>query len=340
MAHIVTLYNNKGGVSKTTTAYSLAAFLSTRGRVLLVDFDPQCNATELFLAPTGMLEQPDAELVGTSVYQALKPRFQGDTGSIDPRTVTLVNSSVYPNLMLFRGDLEFSEAENYLSTALGQAITENVNEKKTYVVIPNLLRALAAMHELKYIICDVGPSTGAIPRMVVLSSDGILIPVTPDRFSNQAVTVLGTIIRKWIARHSQIASTLEPFGVKSFDGTPVLYGSIIQNFKVYGGKIKPAYQRWQQKIADNIAEKLLGPEGIKPGPRCDPQSPFVATIPDLGPLVPIAQTFGRALYDVQQSHTAEASASGSMYYGVAWQAWQEKMSQYKQQISKIADALP
>ncbi len=51
MCKIVTMYNNKGGVSKTTTLFNLGVFLAQQGnRVLIVDCDPQCNMTEFFLA--------------------------------------------------------------------------------------------------------------------------------------------------------------------------------------------------------------------------------------------------------------------------------------------------
>lgn len=340
MTHIVTMYNNKGGVSKTTTVFNLAAFLAERHKVLLVDCDPQCNATELFLASTDVLDDPDSELPGTSIYQALLPRFGGDTASIDPNGVTLVQSTLYKNLYLFRGDLDFTMAENYLGTAWNQAITENINEKKTYVALHRLLRALGTFHDFRYILCDVGPSTGAITRAVVLASDGFLIPLTPDRFCNQAVKVLGRVVTQWINRHTEIARTLPPFGLESFPGSPLLYGAIIQNFKVYSGKAKQSYVKWQNLIAANIQKEIISAGGLKLGPKCDPRNPFVATIREVGPLAPVAQMFGRAIFDVQQEHTREASTTGNMYYGSVWQPWVDKMAEYKREIAKIADSLP
>jgi cellulose biosynthesis protein BcsQ len=51
MTKLITFYNNKGGVSKTTTLFNLAVHLAQSGKkILIADCDPQCNATELFLA--------------------------------------------------------------------------------------------------------------------------------------------------------------------------------------------------------------------------------------------------------------------------------------------------
>lgn len=340
MTHIVTMYNNKGGVSKTTTVFNLGAFLAERHKVLLVDCDPQCNATELFLASSPAFDNPDSELPGTSIYQALLPRFSGDTGSIDPKGIDLVPSSLYKNLFLFRGDLDFTMAENYLGTAWNQAITENINEKKTYVALNRLLRGLGLLHDFRYILCDVGPSTGAITRSVVLASDGFLLPLTPDRFCNQAVKVLGRVVTQWINRHAEIARTLPPFGLETFPGSPVLYGAVIQNFKVYSGRAKESYAKWQALIAANIKKELISSDGLKLSSKCSPNNPFVATIREVGPLAPVAQMFGRAIFDVQQEHTKEASTTGNMYYGSVWTPWVDKMKEYKGEIEKIAASLP
>ena len=75
MTKIVSLYNNKGGVAKTTTIFNLAVYLSKAKskKVLLVDCDSQCNCTELFFCSSEIYDDPDAQLPGTSIYEALKP---------------------------------------------------------------------------------------------------------------------------------------------------------------------------------------------------------------------------------------------------------------------------
>ena len=69
MTKIITMYNNKGGVSKTTSIYNLAVFLSKqKKKILLADFDPQCNLTELFLASRDDIRDSEKkEIPGTSI---------------------------------------------------------------------------------------------------------------------------------------------------------------------------------------------------------------------------------------------------------------------------------
>lgn len=339
---IVTMYNNKGGVSKTTTLFNLGVYLAKEGhRILFADCDPQCNLTEIFLASSPEIDDPDTELPGTSIYQALLPRFRGETGTIDPSTICLVESAIYPGAFLFRGDIEFSLAETYLGTAWNQAVTENIHEKNTYVALYNLLHELGRSGKFDYILCDVGPSTGAITRTVVLACDGLFLPLVPDRFCNQAVRLLGRVVHEWITRHEQISQTLGLFHISPFPVKPVLRGAIIQNFKVHSAaKAKQSYVKWQDRISADIRTYLLSEQGIASTPNLDAANPYVATIRDVGPLAPTAQMFGRAMFDIRQEDTREASTTGQMYYGSVWQPWVDRMNDYRAEISKIASALP
>jgi len=341
MAKIITLYNNKGGVSKTTTTFNLAVYLAQTGkRVLIADCDPQCNMTEMFFAARTDLDDPDSDLPGTSIYKALLPRFQGQQASINQDSVNITEHNIYRSLFLFRGDIEFSMAETYLSTSWNQAVTENIHEKNTYVVFYNLLQSIAKARGFDFVICDVGPSTGAITRSVILSSDEIIIPLVPDRFCYQAIKLLGTVISDWVKRHHVISQMLTPFGINPFPGKPKLAGTVLQNFKVHAGaKVKESYIKWQTKISEEIKNSLFNVDGLQPKQGFDVDHPYTASIKDVAVLAPLAQLVGRAIFDVQQEHTKEASSDGRMYYGSVWQPWVEKMTDYKTEIGKLASAL-
>src|SRR5437868_1241944 len=97
MARIITLYNHKGGVSKTTTTYHLAYALveQLNLKVLVVDGDPQCNLTELCLSQQiDKLDELEAkgqatQLPGTSIKDALWPRLDGDRPEVDVDAIQL-----------------------------------------------------------------------------------------------------------------------------------------------------------------------------------------------------------------------------------------------------------
>jgi chromosome partitioning protein len=341
MAKIVALYNNKGGVSKTTTSFNLAVYLSQIGKkVLIVDCDPQCNITEMFFASRTDLAEPDTDLPGTSIYEALLPRFKGQQATIDETKILLTEHDIYKLLFLLRGDLEFAMAETYFGTSWNQAVTENIHEKNTYVVLNNLFRSLGEGRQFDYIICDVGPSTGAITRNVIICCDEIIIPLVPDRFCFQAVKLLGSVIGEWIKKHKIISATLPPFGITPFVGEPKLAATVLQNFKVHAGaKVKESYVKWQNKITEEIDKSLIRPGGLQAKPGFNPARPYTASIKDVAVLAPTAQLVGRAIFDIQQEHTKEASSTGQMYYGTVWQPWLDRMKEYKIEIEKLAKAI-
>jgi cellulose biosynthesis protein BcsQ len=270
----------------------------------------------------------------------LNPRFIGEKSEINQEDIELVGHNIYANLDLLRGDLEFARAETYLGNAWNQAITENIHEKNTYVVLSKLLDSFIEQRKYDYILCDVGPSTGAITRNVILCCDELIIPLVPDRFCFQAIRLLGQVISEWIERHKLISDSLVPFGIKSFDGKPKLAGTILQNFKVHSGsKAKESYVKWQEKINEVIQSSLCKTGSFEPKTGFDISNPFIATIKDVAVLAPVAQLFGRAIFDIQQEHTKEASSDGRMYYGSVWTPWEERMADYKSEIGKIVIAI-
>ncbi|MBN8628894.1 MAG: AAA family ATPase [Planctomycetes bacterium] len=186
---ILTLYNHKGGVSKTTSTFNLATYLADSGsRVLIVDGDPQCNLTEIALAQT--IAEMDAtaavkkaaaipELPGTSILDALNQRIRGDVAFIDVAKVKTV--PIRTNLHLLRGSVALSSIEDDLAESHLQRLAMRTNLMRTYVSIGDFLTRLAAKESFDYIFIDVGPSSGALTRGFFLACDAFFMPVAPDR---------------------------------------------------------------------------------------------------------------------------------------------------------------
>lgn len=344
MTKIVSLYNNKGGVAKTTTLFNMAVYLAQvkDKKVLLVDCDPQCNCTELFFCSADNFDDPDLPLPGTSIYEALQPRFDGDTARIDVKNIDITQSPIYKNLSILRGDINFSRAEQYFSLAISQAVTESIHDKNTYAVMTRMLRDLGGLHGFDYILCDVGPSAGSITRMTILSCDGVFIPTAPDRFSYQAIQGMGSIMNEWLTRHELIIATFDPYGIKAPFTTPRFYGAIVNNYKIHrAGKKKGSYLKWEQLIKDGIVNLLLSGPGkkLQPNQQNLLSNPFVASIRDVGAMAPVAQIVGKAIFDISQPDTVHASSDGDYYRGAVWSDWVGRMDEYKLEIGKIAAAM-
>lgn len=344
MAKIVSLYNNKGGVAKTTTIFNLAVYLAKiqSKKVLLVDCDPQCNCTELFFCSSESYDDPDTQLPGTTIYEALKPRFDGDAARIDARKVELSVSPVYANLYLMRGDINFSRAEQNFSVAIAQAITEAVHEKNTYAVLTRLFRDLSKLHGFDYVLCDVGPSAGSITRMAILACDGVFIPTTPDRFSFQAVQGMGAIMSDWLTRHEAVTTSFEPFGLDAYFPTTKFYGAVLNNYKIHrAGQKKASYLKWEHRVKDAITAMLQSssPRRLEAATPNLLYEPFVASIRDVGPMAPVAQLVGKAIFDLDQKDTELASSDGDYYRGAVWGEWRKRMDEYQAEIAKLAMVL-
>src|SRR5579864_5252634 len=88
MAKTICLFNHKGGVSKTTTAFNLGWMMALQGkRVLLADFDPQCNLTGMVMGFKGVddLASLYAEAPPNNVKDGLAPAFESQ-----PRPIVAV----------------------------------------------------------------------------------------------------------------------------------------------------------------------------------------------------------------------------------------------------------
>ncbi|OAJ71971.1 hypothetical protein A7976_11035 [Methylobacillus sp. MM3] len=341
MAETITFYNNKGGVSKTTTLFNVAAYMAKiKGKkVLLIDADSQCNLTELFFAPDDeFYSDPTYSLPGDSLLDVFRSRLDGAAARINVDDINIATSEIYSNLDIIRGDIEFSaQAEPYFGSAINQAITTNVNEKNTYVAFRRLVRDLITHKGYDYIFIDLGPSSGAITRMAFLASDCFFVPVTPDRFCYLGVTTLPKLMEGWIEHDRVVLKTLKPYGIEDDYSSPVFLGAINQNFQIHRSQIKESYQKWVRKIRTEIKSGLLNSEVIRISKHFKTTpDPFICSIENIGQLAPVAQMLGKAVFDLKQEDTALASSSGIQFYGTVWEPWQKKIKTYKSEIAKIA----
>ncbi|MBR8061539.1 ParA family protein [Burkholderia ambifaria] len=347
---IVTLYNHKGGVSKTTTTFNLAHLLVTRGKkVLLVDADSQCNLTELCLGR--VIEELDAvaektgiiqELPGTNILDALKPRIEGEVAAINIDTIETVN--LVPGLDLIRGSVDLTSIEDDIGEAHTQRFAARTNLMRTYVAIGDMLTRLADARGYDYIFIDLGPSAGALTRSFFLACDAFFVPVAPDRFNVQAIRTLSTIVSRWLEEHSQIRETYKSYSLPVRPGQPIFCGAISQFFKVYKGKPKAGFDVWMKRIPEQITTYLVPAlEKLStPNKNLCPLSndEFIAAqIPDFGTLAPLMQEVGKPVFSITQEDTALVTESGVAWAGGTWTDAQKRMATYKTCLEQLANRI-
>lgn len=349
MTKIITLYNHKGGVSKTTTTFNLAHALAKAGnRVIVVDADPQCNFTELFMAPIiAKLDEEaektgnEKELPGTSILDALKPRFEGALQKVDVDKIQLVDSPFYPNVKLFRGDVELNAAEDDLSQAHSFRNSSQTHYKFTYVAVNDTLRRLGEREKADFILIDVGPSAGSITRTCFLSCDAFFVPVAPDRFNVQAIQTLSKIIDKWITEHSAVYDDFKELGLNIGLGKPFFLGAIIQNYKIArAGVARPGYQLWMKRIPERIDTTLK--QVLKKHSTAErnllalsDNGGIAVSIPDFGSMATCMQECSKPVYDLTQADTAKVSGDHKPYSGVVWDGTRTRMDEWRALFEKL-----
>ena len=166
MGKIIAITNQKGGVGKTTTAINLSACVAARGkRTLLVDLDPQGNAT------SGLGKSAKGR---SSVYDVL-------TG--DAEANAAVMETAVRGLSLLPSDIALAGAE-----------IELANMERRERVIADMLEGVR--EQFDYIFIDCPPSLGMITLNALCAADGVLIPIQCEYFALEGVSALMGTIQK------------------------------------------------------------------------------------------------------------------------------------------------
>lgn len=297
-------FNNKGGVGKTTLACNMASHLANDlgYEVLVVDLDPQCNATQLLLH-----EEQWEKLYGNkresqrkTVLKVLRNIRAGDS-TIDVE-LEVVRSSRF-GVDVLPGHPSLSTVEDRLSSSWVDFQAGDLGGARRSAWLSELVRA--ADYDL--LIFDVGPSLGALNRTVLLGSDTFVTPMAADLFSLYALDNISDWIAAWRRDYERgFVSLVErnEFDPQDYDLTPkpsvdnAFAGYTVQQYvtKTMAGGYRGvnAYDRYKRQIPER-AEALTALRYRAA------EEPNLGVVPNMFSMVPLAQAAHAPIWDLTPS---------------------------------------
>lgn len=261
MTKIISIFNNKGGVGKTTILWNLADAIARKGkRVLMVDFDPQCNLSLAVLGTDTFTKTLPTQNVpyGTTVRAYLQ-RFLQNTGGFE--FFSHKGPHTHPKAEIVAGDFWLNVYSESLS--VGSDLLTGTGVAK-YVVLRDMINFANEGKDVEsydYALIDLPPSFGGLVRAALYSSDYFIVPCTSDTFSAYCVGLIGEMLpgffQDWSSGFNRFKSS-NPFLTK-YDqlGYPKFAGWIFNGFDTRNNQFVKADQIHHDKISDSIKADLV-----------------------------------------------------------------------------------
>ena len=206
MAHVIATINLKGGVGKTTTTVALAETLSAeRGkRVLVIDLDPQTNATTMLIGEEKWRELNNK---GFTLAQLFKDALNPDSRRFDlPNTLQKGVSDVAAAMTidLLPSSLDLIDVQDELvNTPVGK-----YGAIRPFDILWRATKDLIEDYDV--VIVDCPPNLGKITQNGLRLSHGFIIPTIPDILSTYGIPQIVRRVREF---SEEIAETIEPLGI-------------------------------------------------------------------------------------------------------------------------------
>lgn len=293
----IAFFNNKGGVGKTTLLCNVAAFLALERnkKVLVIDADPQCNATQLMLEELEVIDLYEDSSAFT-IHSVIHPLSigKGYSQTLSPRRI--------PNygLDLIPGDPRLALKEDLLSKDWQDATSGDIRGLRTSYLFAQLL---SRCENYDYVLFDMGPSLGSINRAVLLSCDYFVSPMSIDIFSLKAIENISTAILEWKRRLSLGVSQVPSDQVDDLPeigGFDIQFaGYVAQQYvqKTRSGekRVVAAYESILKKIPKTIKANFIDKfKGSSSNIKYE-----IGRIPNLYSLIPMSQSARKPVFQLK-----------------------------------------
>jgi chromosome partitioning protein len=227
MAKTISFINLKGGVGKTTVAVNAAAILAYKHkkRVLVIDLDPQTNATVSLITQQSWHQR---HLAGQTLFHLFHDRLHGGS-TFNVQAAILSNVGQIGNLDLLPSSLELVEIQDDIPDMDTKAFVSHVD------VVGNEIANIKNSYD--YIIIDCPPNLGAITLNGISVSDYYVVPMIPDILSKIGIS----LIKNRIDRFKKLKRTcsIELAGIVF---TKIDYRTNLHNSTMKEIRADPAWQ--------------------------------------------------------------------------------------------------
>ncbi len=308
-APVLTFFNNKGGVGKTSLVYHLAWMLSETGeRVLACDLDPQANLTATFLSERDLESLWEDGATGRTIHQCIQPLTK--VGDLQEPRVHRVSET----LGLIPGDLALSSFEDSLSSEWPKTLGESDLYRPFRIVTAfwQIMQSGAAAVDATIVLVDVGPNLGALNRSALIATDHVIAPLGADLFSLRGLRNLGPTLTRWRSEWSKRRDNWDPPDFPLPRGGMKTMGYIVQQHGVRLGRPVRAYDKWVNRMPEAYRRHLLhchtGPFPDKP----DNDENCLATVRHYRSLVPMAQEARKPVFHLVPADGALGSHAAAV----------------------------
>jgi cellulose biosynthesis protein BcsQ len=285
----IALFNNKGGVGKTSLVYHLAWMFRELGlKIVAVDLDPQANLSTFFL------DEDDIERVWesgevTTVWEAIAPLRRG-VGDIADLTFQTPDDAI----SLIPGDLQLSGYEDDLAESWTKTLGGDERGFRVLTAFARIIDAVGRATEADLALVDLGPNLGAINRAALIACDHVILPLGPDLFSLQGLRNVGPALRRWredwqLRRKQAPSSIFLPSG----DMRPA--GYVMMRHAVRLDRPVKTYERWIGKVPTVYRSEVLG-EPVPDGLTIGADEHCLAQLKDYRSLMPMAQESRKPMF--------------------------------------------
>jgi len=317
---IITFFNNKGGVGKTSLLYNLAWMYADQGqRVVIIDLDPQSNLTSFFLNDEQIEQIWKSKNRPNTIFRCIQPLIQ-DMGDIfEPELIEKEIESV--SVALLAGDLALASFED-------EEATRNRAFHLTSAIWRVIQNAIAA-YNADLVLIDTGANLGAVNRAVMLSTNYIIMPLAIDIFSQQGLRNFGFALKRWrqwqasVSKNKEMDLKIPMGGMQPLGYVAMLHASR----QKWSNK---AYQRWLAQIPSVYQTEIMGETAVSP-PSFDTDPNRLGTLKHYRSLMPMAEEAHKPIFYLKPAD----GVVGGHYYAVqnAHHDFRELAQKIEQQIA-------